>query len=129
MPLSPATALLFDQAYVQYQYPILGTRLQPTQVNNNQQCNTNSGLKQFYLVINLFYVLCLQYLLFCKIFDTIVIVVIFVVCRSQGLTGNCCPTNDGTVLGCCDSFANGGSKMQDEWKSYILNDLAGTKLC
>eukprot|EP01038_Epipyxis_sp_PR26KG_P003988 gene3988-5712_t len=88
MPLSPATALLFDQSYVQYQYPVLANRLQPNPSPVQQLCNANN------------------------------------VCRNQQLLGNCCPTNDGTMLGCCDSFANGLARMQDEWKSYIWNDLA-----
>ena len=42
------------------------------------------------------------------------------ICKNLGMTGSCCPTTDGNLLACCDSQG----KMQDEWKSLILIDLA-----
>jgi hypothetical protein len=41
-------------------------------------------------------------------------------CQALGLQGTCCPTPDGTRLGCCDT-----GKTSDEWKSFIYSDLAG----
>lgn len=41
-------------------------------------------------------------------------------CKAQNLDGNCCPTNDGVMLGCCVA----GSSVMDEWRAYTLADLA-----
>lgn len=88
MPLSPATAVLFDQSFVQMQFAILSPRLPSVSSLSQPQCNANN------------------------------------VCKMQGLTGLCCPTTDGTLLSCCDAFSSTSSVMQDEWKTYIYNDLA-----
>ena len=46
-------------------------------------------------------------------------------CSGLGLTGMCCPAPDGSMLACCD--ANGGPRMmQDEWRSLLYVDHAGS---
>ena len=47
-------------------------------------------------------------------------------CAALGISGLCCPTPDGSMLACCDSLAGGESRMQDEWKSLIYIDHAGS---
>lgn len=41
-------------------------------------------------------------------------------CKAQNLDGDCCPTYDGVMLGCCAT----GSSVMDEWRAYTLADLA-----
>ena len=41
MPVTPATALLFDQAYVELQWPVLEHRLPPPSPPAQQQCSAN----------------------------------------------------------------------------------------
>lgn len=41
-------------------------------------------------------------------------------CKVQGLEGECCPTTDGIMLGCCTV----GSSIMDEWRGFTLADLA-----
>ena len=43
-------------------------------------------------------------------------------CRALDLIGLCCPTREGIMLGCCR--ANMTQEMGNEWKAYILADLA-----
>ena len=50
----------------------------------------------------------------------------FVGCASSGMLGMCCPTADGLMLACCDSQVGGEKRMQEEWKSLIYIDHAGT---
>ena len=50
MPLSPATALLFDSSYVQLQYPILASRLPPPVPPGSSQCSANAACKALNLV-------------------------------------------------------------------------------
>jgi hypothetical protein len=53
------------------------------------------------------------------------------VCRGLGITGLCCPTPEGVLLGCCDSQQTSNSSvtahMQDEWRGLLYCDLAGTQ--
>ncbi len=43
-------------------------------------------------------------------------------CRALELFGQCCPTPEGIMLGCCR--ANETQDMSNEWRSYIYVDLA-----
>lgn len=46
MPLTPATALLFDQDYVRNQWPVLGSRLvsKPVVKNSLPECSAHPGM-------------------------------------------------------------------------------------
>ena len=60
-------------------------------------------------------------------------------CYSLGIMGNCCPTDVGTMLECCDVVkhndkdrgnsdgedSQSGGLIGDEWKNLIFNILAG----
>jgi hypothetical protein len=43
MPVTPATALLFDQPFVMVQYPILAARLPPPALSTSKLCAANQG--------------------------------------------------------------------------------------
>ena len=43
LPLTPVTAVLFDQSFVRYQYPVLATSL-PNTTLINRACSANPGL-------------------------------------------------------------------------------------
>ena len=43
MPVTPATALLFDQQFVMIQYPILAARLPPPALSTSKLCAANHG--------------------------------------------------------------------------------------
>ena len=47
-------------------------------------------------------------------------------CAAIGMSGLCCPTPEGSILACCDSAPGGEKRMQDEWKSLMFLDHAGT---
>jgi hypothetical protein len=48
------------------------------------------------------------------------------VCVSLGMQGQCCPTPEGIMLGCCEAQQLGSKLMLDEWKALLFCDLAGT---
>lgn len=47
-------------------------------------------------------------------------------CAAIGMSGLCCPTPEGSILACCDGAPGGEKRMQDEWKSLMFLDHAGT---
>ena len=47
MPVTPATALLFDQPFVMVQYPILAARLPPPALSTSKLCAANQGDKSY----------------------------------------------------------------------------------
>jgi hypothetical protein len=49
MPVTPATALLFDQPYVMVQWPVLAGRLPPPVPSGSKICAANPGLFMFIL--------------------------------------------------------------------------------
>lgn len=46
MPVTPATALLFDQPYVMVQWPILAARLPPPSPSSSKLCAANQGERE-----------------------------------------------------------------------------------
>ena len=113
MPLSPVTGCLFDQSYVQLQYPVLATRLPAQQSVGQQQCSLNAGSCSYCRAyLELLNLMIYFFLYFCRF---------TVGCRNLGMIGQCCPTVDGVFMACCDD----SGQMQDEWKSFIIIDLAG----
>ena len=47
MPVTPATALLFDQPFVMIQYPILAARLPPPALSTSKLCAANHGMTSY----------------------------------------------------------------------------------
>ena len=83
MPITPVTALLFDQSYVALEHSVMASNLQKSTPPPEKRLCSNS--KQ---------------------------------CVTLGLTGDCCPTFEGSYLGCCNVSLIQGY-MSDEWKSLI----------
>ena len=119
MPLTPVTAALFDTAYVQRQWSVLGSRLAPTGPPTDTppagpECSARPGMS---LPSTLSATQYLTYIRTC----------ICIGCSALGLLGLCCPNPDGVMLSCCSpGNGNGGAQgMNDEWKSYIIAIHAG----
>lgn len=112
MPLSPATALLFDRNYVQFQYPILAARWSDSGGSKSISpvCSDNPSKTKmvFYFKKILFLFYTIHYL----------------ACKLLNLQGYCCPASDGVMLACCEGHQD-ELGVSDEWKSYIISDLAG----
>ena len=146
MPITPVTAELFDAQYVQSQYPILAARLQANRAEVTQHQEASSGLSAEcasnsckyivvrYLICTIYYYyLYIQYLYtfiqyivhtWCPNTDHLILF-LPPVCKGLGITGMCCPTAEGMMLGCCDAALLPGSQIGDEWLSMINCDLAG----
>ena len=125
MPLTPVTAALFDTAYVQRQWSVLGSRLAPTGPPTDTppagpECSARPGMPLTSTHYTTYHTT-LPYLLHR------IIVCICIGCAALGLLGLCCPNPDGVMLSCCSpGNGNGGAQgMNDEWKSYIIAIHAG----
>lgn len=107
MPLTPITAILFDQPYVMKEWPVVGTRLlieQKVVPDKIRQCSASKGW-------------------FPHSFLRFVIHASLLECVALGLLGNCCPNNENVFLQCCSANntadALGVDVISDEYKSYI----------
>ena len=50
---------------------------------------------------------------------------LIIACVTLGLnSGNCCPTNDGMILACCN---NSSTRIPGEWYGLIFADEAGKR--
>lgn len=106
MPLSPITGILFDSNFVLAQSQLLLARLDNiTPTSYSPVCSANPG-KLYHC------------------FSTKNLIIFYIVCVELHLDGNCCPTNDGIMLSCCDSLSS-KNVFHDEWTSYLYITLAG----
>ena len=142
MPITPATAMILQPAFVKVEWPLLATRLSAAEQDPNassiplstsrnlytqgkdvqQQTDayTSRGAKQHFCAANSR-------------------------CRELKVSGACCPTQDGVMLACCDTAHSSKDSsahkddvetfadtltpalegpVQDEWKSLLFLDRA-----
>lgn len=142
MPVTPATALLFDQPYVMLQWPILAARLPPPSSPSSKLCSANQGEWEDIWGTLLFHLRTMDIIALsdnyhqytyitgsplprCFLTSLLLRPHVFSGCASIGMTGLCCPTADGSILACCDSLVSGEKRMQEEWRSLIYIDHAG----
>ncbi len=89
MPITPVTALLFDQSYVKLEHSVMAINLVNTAISPEKRLCSASRQ-----------------------------------CSNLGLTGDCCPSPEGSYLGCCNTTLIGKGYMSDEWKSLIYINSA-----
>ena len=132
MPVTPATSLLFNAAFVEKEWPLLADRLPQSERGPSRDAFTAPGQPNKD-----------------KDKDEEKAVAVTASCQAHpqcavlGLEGDCCPTPQGASLDCCgsgseravsNSFPNGGliivpspeahAPVSEEWRAIMFMDLA-----
>lgn len=106
LPVTPITGFVFDQKYVQEEWPLLKYRLEPDDrgidsLDRHNAAHTPTAAPTYKQDPQ------------CSAYPE---------CVEAGLVGQCCPTVTGDTLACCgqqDDISPSNNGMTDDWKSLI----------